>query len=61
MDTRRLLRLPEEAAGCREWADRLSYEALSRIWEEADRMERRILSNVSFELAVELLLMSMKA
>lgn len=58
---RRLLQIPEEAAGYQKLADALSYEALHRAWEEADRMERRIFSNVNYELAVELLLMSLKA
>lgn len=56
-----LLRLPEEQAGSRELAERLSFEGLRQAFEEADRMESRMLSNVNYELAVELLLMAMKA
>ena len=56
-----LLRLPEEQAGSRELAERLSFDRLRQAFEEADRMESRMLSNVNYELAVELLLMAMKA
>ncbi len=56
-----LLQIPEELSAYRELGERLSYGRLHEIWEEADRMESRLLSNVNYELAVELLLMAMKA
>lgn len=58
---RELLRMPEEYKGYGEWAEAASYAKLHRILDEIDRMERRILSNVNYELAAELLLMAMKA
>lgn len=55
-----LLRMREELDGYREWAEEVSPHALYRILEEIDAMESRILSNVNYELAVELLLLTMK-
>ena len=45
---------------CRELAERLPYKRLHEIWKETDRMESRLLSNVNYELALELLFMAMK-
>ena len=54
------LSLPEEVRSIREAAGRYSYPALERILQMADRTEQRIASNVSYELAMELLLDSMR-
>ncbi len=55
-----LLQIPEELSACRELAERLPYKRLHEIWKETDRMESRLLSNVNYELALELLFMAMK-
>ncbi|MCD8009576.1 MAG: DNA polymerase III subunit delta [Lachnospiraceae bacterium] len=56
----RFLILKEEVRAVREAAERYSYPALQRILELTDRTERRIASNVNYELAMELLLAALR-
>ncbi|MCD8329074.1 MAG: hypothetical protein LUC27_00050, partial [Lachnospiraceae bacterium] len=56
----RFLILKEEVRAVREAAERYSYPAVQRILELTDRTERRIASNVNYELAMELLLAALR-
>lgn len=56
----RLLILKEEVRAVREAAERYSYPTIQRILELTDRTEKRIASNVNYELAMELLLAALR-
>ena len=54
------LLLSEEVMYYREQADRYSWQAIENILNEISETEKRILSNVNYELALELLFLSIK-